>query len=145
MGTYSFNEVTATVTGPGGAVSIGYGAAVAEEGITIEPTEDKDVMTIGADGEVMHGLRAGNPASIVVRLQKTSPTNALLSAMYNLQTLSSANWGQNVILVRHNVSGDTSTGTAMAFRRHTGVTYAKDPNMNEWAFQGKVDRILGVY
>ncbi|MBU9403923.1 DUF3277 family protein, partial [Burkholderia multivorans] len=58
MATYSFQDVTATIVGPGGAFSLGYGSANAEEGITIAQAGDKNTMTVGADGEVMHSLHA---------------------------------------------------------------------------------------
>lgn len=60
MATYSFMDVSATIVGPGGIVDLGYGAATAEEGISIAYTEDKNLMTVGADGKVMHTLRCGN-------------------------------------------------------------------------------------
>ncbi|MGU4704086.1 DUF3277 family protein, partial [Burkholderia cepacia] len=34
MTTYSFQDVASTIVGPGGAFSLGYGEATAEEGIT---------------------------------------------------------------------------------------------------------------
>ncbi len=56
MGVYSFLNVNATIAGPGGAFNLAAGAAAAEEGITIEAAEDKNVMTIGADGQGQHSL-----------------------------------------------------------------------------------------
>ena len=44
MSTYSFLDVQATIVGPGGAFSLGSGAGVAEEGISIEPTGEIDTM-----------------------------------------------------------------------------------------------------
>ena len=92
--TYSFADVAATLVGPTGIVDLGYGAAVAEEGITIEPAGDKNTMLIGADGEGMHSLHADKSGTITVRLLKTSPTNLKLQAMYNAQTLNGALHGQ---------------------------------------------------
>ena len=63
-GVYSFMDVVATLTGPGGSIDLGYGAAVAEEGISIAQTEDRNMMMIGADGEGMHTLRAGKSAQV---------------------------------------------------------------------------------
>lgn len=53
MATYSFQDVAATIVGPGGAFSLGYGEATAEEGITIARAGDKNTMTVGSDGEGM--------------------------------------------------------------------------------------------
>jgi len=43
-----------------GVIDLGYGAAIAEEGITFAMAGDKNTMTIGADGEGMHSLHADN-------------------------------------------------------------------------------------
>lgn len=145
MPTYSFLDVTASITGPGGAFPLGTGAGTAEEGISIEMAEDKDNMVIGADGQGMHNLHAGQSGTVTVRLLKTSPTNALLSAMYNLQTVSSAVHGQNVIVVSNIATGDTTVCANAAFRRQPNNTYAKDASVMEWAFNViKIVQQLGV-
>jgi hypothetical protein len=79
-----------------------------------------------------------------VRLLKTSPINAILSAAYAYQESSSANWGKNVLVVSDVVRGDVVSASKVAFARHTGVTYSKDANMNEWVFFGSIDMMLGA-
>jgi hypothetical protein len=133
----------AAISGPGGTFNLGTGAAVAEEGITIEMIEDKTTMVIGADGAVMHSLHAGQGARANIRLLKTSPTNALLSALYALQTSSSALHGQNVLTVNDTARGDNITLQNAAFARFPVVSYAKDGPMYEWPFIGTVDSIIG--
>ncbi|WP_252408348.1 phage protein, partial [Escherichia coli] len=59
MSTYSFIDVSASLTGPTGSIDLGYGSANSEEGITVVMAEAKNTMTVGADGEVMPGLHAG--------------------------------------------------------------------------------------
>lgn len=86
MSTYSFLDVQATLVGPTGIVQLGYGAAVADEGISIEAAGDKNTMIIGADGEGMHSLHADKSGTVTVRLLKTSPTNAKLMVMYDAQS-----------------------------------------------------------
>src|SRR5882724_1438268 len=97
MQTYSFLDTVMAINGPGGAFSIRDGAA--KEGFTVDFTEDKNTMTVGADGEAMHSLKATKGGTITLRLLKTSPTNALLGALYNFQTASSATHGQNTIVI----------------------------------------------
>jgi hypothetical protein len=144
--TYSFLDVTATIVGPGGNVQLGAGSAVSEEGITIEPTEDKTSMLIGADGEGMHSLHAGKSGSITVRFLKTSQTNNLLQVMYDIQAISSGNAGNNTIVVTNRSSGDTTTCRQVAFRRKPTITYSKEGQMMEWTFNAvKIDTILGKY
>lgn len=143
--TYSFLDVQASITGPGGAFSIGSGAGAAEEGITVEPVADIDNMDVGADGTPMHSLNANKAGKITVRLLKTSPVNAQLSAMMAFQRVSSANHGQNTISVTNNVSGDAITGQLAAFAKQPTVGYGKTGPMLEWEFNvGVLDIGLGA-
>lgn len=144
MTTYSFADINASISGPGGAFSLGAGAGVAEEGITIDMIEDKDTMVIGADGSVLHNLHAGNGGTVTIRFLKTSPTNAKLQTMYNIQSASSANWGGNSITLNNPATGDIILATDAAFRRQPSVSYAKDGPVLEWAFNcGRVTNHLG--
>lgn len=146
MATYSFLDNSATIAGIGGVFNLaGDGAGNAEEGISIEMTEDKNTMTIGADGSVMHSLHAGKSGTVTVRLLKTSPVNQKLSLMYAVQTASSALHGNNVISVRNTATGDAVTCQQVAFAKYANLTYAKDGGMNEWTFHaGKIDGYLGA-
>lgn len=142
---YSFLDVTAAIVGPGGAANIGPGSANAEEGITIENVEDKNVMTIGADGQGQHSLVASTAATVTVRLLKTSPINNILMTMYNLQTATSTLHGQNVITVSNNASGDVTLIRSAAFKKKPTLTYAKEGGMNEWTWDAIVSTtVLGV-
>jgi len=143
---YSFLDVQATITGPGGSFNLGNGAGAAEEGIDIEMTEDKNNMTVGADGTPMHSLHAGKSGTVTVRLLKTSPVNAQLQAMYDLQSTSSALWGNNIITINNTASGDNDGCRAVAFKKQPKNAYAKDGGTNEWQFDaGYIDQILGTY
>lgn len=145
LSTYSFLDFMAGISGPGGSINLGQGAGVGEEGCTIEMAEDKGTLTIGADGTPMHSLHGGRAGMLTLRLLKTSPTNALLYAMYELQALSSANWGQNTIVISDSVRGDVITCTAVAFKKVPNLTYAKVGGMNEWTFNaGRINGLLGA-
>lgn len=144
MATYSFADIGAAIDGPGGNINIGAGSCTADEGITIEMSEDKSTMTTGADGCVMHSLHASKSGRVVVRFLKTSPTNALLNAMYNLQTTTAANHGRNTIVVRDPVRGDIVTCRDCAFQRHPTVAWGKDGGLLEWSWHaGKIDWVMG--
>jgi Protein of unknown function (DUF3277) len=132
--TYSFTDVQASISGPGAAFSLGSGVGNAEEGITIDMIEDKNTMTIGADGSGMHSLHASKAARATVRLLKTSPASAQLSALYNFQAQSSALWGQNLITIGDIARGDQITLRDVAFAKQAPVTYAKDGGIVEWIF-----------
>lgn len=144
MATYSFNDIVAAITGTGGTINLGAGASIAAEGITIDPVEDKNVMTIGADGAGMHSLVASSAATVTIRLLKTSPTNRLLQEMYNVQTASASTHGENVITIRDVARGDTITLTGVAFKNSPSLTYAKEGGTVEWVFDAiRSTRILG--
>lgn len=134
MATYSFLDVQASISGAGGNINLGAGAAVAEEGITIEPVEDKNIMTIGADGEGVHSLVASEASTVTVRLLKTSPVNNQLMEMYKKNTASSSAHGNNTITVRNPQTGDTITFQQVAFKKRPTITYAKEAGINEWTF-----------
>lgn len=144
MATYSFLDVNASLTGPGGSFSLSAGSGNADEGITIAMIEDKNTLVIGADGTPMHSLHAGNGGTITLRYLKTSPVNNQLSQLYSVQQLSSAAWGLNVINLDNPVTGDSVIMTFVAFKKLPNVTYAKDGGMNEWVFDcGQVNTLLG--
>jgi hypothetical protein len=144
MATYSFIDVAASIVGPGGSFSLGYGSGNSEEGISIAMVEDKNTMTIGADGSVMHSLHAGNGGTVTIRFLKTSPTNQQLSVMLDLQRVSSALWGNNTIVISDPARGDQISCRQCAFVRWPNVNYAKDGGTQEWTFHaGTIDGILG--
>lgn len=143
--TYSFLDVTATIVGPNGAFPIGSGAGVAEEGITFEFAEDQDSMIIGADGQGLHNLHAGQSGLVTVRLLKTSPTNALLQAMYDLDRATPSLHGRNTIVASWLTAGDVCTAVQCGFRRFPTITYAKDAQLLEWAWNSiKITQLLGA-
>ncbi|BBT72371.1 DUF3277 family protein [Klebsiella sp. WP8-S18-ESBL-06] len=146
MATYSFMDVTATLTGPTGAIELGYGSANSGEGIVTAMGGPKNTMTVGSDGEVMHSLHADKSGTVTVNLLKTSPTNKKLSLMYNAQSQSSATWGNNVIIIRNKVSGDFVTARSVAFQKQPDFSNAKDGNTVPWVFDcGKIDELLGEF
>lgn len=146
MSTYSFLDFSASIVGPGGSFDLGYGAGNSEEGVTVAMVEPKNSMTIGAGGDVMHSLHAGKGGTITVTLLKTSPTNAKLSALYAAQSLSSATWGNNIIVMRNSASNDVCSARSVAFQKVPDWQNAKDGGTVAWVFDaGKVDMLLGTF
>ena len=143
-GVYSFLNVSCALVGPGGVLNLAAGAAAAEEGISIEAVEDKNVMTIGADGKGQHSLIASDAVKVTVRLLKTSPLNQKLMSMYDLQTASSALWGQNIFTVTDSARNDFTVVQSAAFKKRPNLTYAKEGGIMEWEFDGiSANSILG--
>lgn len=145
MATYSFLNVNATLIGPGGAVNFGYGSAAAEEGISIEANVDKNIMTIGADGQGQNSLVADDSATITIRVLKTAPANNQLMLMYDLQSATSALWGSNVITITDSARGDTTIAQGVSFKKKPTITYAKEGGIMEWALDCiQVNSVLGL-
>ena len=143
--TYSFIAVKASIVGPNGAIIIGSDAGVAEEGITAERTEEVTTTQAGADGVPIHMLHAGRLGRITIRLLKTSSTNALLNAMYYLDTTDPSSHGQNTLVASWLTAGDVITGRYSAFAKLPAVTYAKEGPLMEWTFNvGMLDYLLGA-
>jgi hypothetical protein len=143
-GTYGFGNIMASISGPGGSFPLGAGAGAAEEGITIEPDGDKVTKTVGADGAVMYNLHADMSGRVLIRLQKISPTNALLGAMYAVQITDSGLTGINTILVNDIARGDNISLRGCAFSRPPTLTYGTLGGVMEWAmYAAVIDRLLG--
>lgn len=144
LGTYSFLDVVATMTGPGVQVNLGAGAAAAEEGISTEMIEETDTMRGGADGAQMHSLHGSKAARVMVRYLKTSPTNSILDAAYRYQRQSGLLWGKNVLVVANPVTGDKYVYTQVAFTKHPNNGWDKEGPVIEWEFNcGVMEPLIG--
>lgn len=143
--TYSFLNVSAVLAGPGGVIQLGAGSGASKEGISISFVDDTDKMDIGSDGSGMHSLRASKGGTLSVRLLKTSPTNNLLTTMFNFQRASAALHGTNVVTITDNVRGDLYVASQVAFAKHPDNTYSEDGNMLEWRFNAiRIEPVLGA-
>ena len=145
MAAYSFLNVVAAIAGPGAAFSLGAGSAVAEEGITIAPNEDKNSMIIGADGRGQHTLIASTGGLITMRFLKTSPTNGYLQLAYDFQSQSSAIWGKNLISVVDSARLEITTCQNCAFKKKPEIVYDKTGPLIEWTFDSlSINSVLGL-
>jgi hypothetical protein len=147
MATYSFIDVHATLVdaSTGANISIGSTAGVAEEGITVAQVDNVGHMQIGADATAMQVLQATRGARMTLRLLKTSPVNAQLMALVEVQRTSGALWGRNVISITNFATGDEVTASQVAFEKIPDNTYDKTGKMFEWTFLvGDATQVLGV-
>lgn len=146
MPAYSFVNVSASITGPGGSFQLGSGSANTDEGIQIEFNSDRDIMTIALDGTPIHSLNPDKSAKVTVTLSKVSPANAKLSAMFDGQSLSSSLWANNTITIQDSASGDTTVCRSVAFTKKPTTSYGKEAGNMQWVFNcGLVDSVLGTY
>jgi hypothetical protein len=145
MPSYSFQDTLCAIAGPGGAFPLGSGSGAAKEGITITAASDRNVMLVGADGDGVNSLLADSSSTVTVRLLKTSPVNAALMQMMNLQSGLSSTWGINVITVTNIATGDATVLTGCAFKTRPEITYAAEAGVNEWTWDCiGTSMVLGV-
>jgi len=143
---YSFLDVTASLTGPTGVIDLGAGSANGSEGITVSLNTAKNTMTVGIDGEGMHSLSTNKSGTITISLLKTSPVNKKLSLAYNAQSQSSTLWGNNVIVIRNSTSGDVATARGVAFQKVPDFANAAAAGNVVWVFDClKIDTLLGEF
>ena len=141
--TYSFLDCSAALSGPGGSLTL-TGGGTAREGITFSRNNDTNSMMVGADGVGMHSLRADKSGTVTVRLLRTNPLNSSLSKMFDYQTTSSANHGQNVISGRNPVRGDDYEASGCAFKRKPPLNMGEDGDVVEWQFDAiRIDGEFG--
>lgn len=142
--TYSFANVDCAIVGPNGTFSMGFGAGIDEGGITAELTEVRGAQRAGADGQAMTTLYTGKLGKITIRVQKTSPLNAFLSALYNADASDATQYGQNTIACRDSSLLDVIAGAQCGIEKHASQTYGKEGPMNEWVFLvGTLNFVLG--
>lgn len=139
---YSFASVTASISGPGGAFDLANGG-VANEGISVEPNE-RVTTQYGAGGNWMHVLHAAKGGKIKIRLMKNGVANSQLSKLFDFDTASPANLGQNIISVRNPLTGDAWTAIGCALTKKPNTVYSTEGPMNEWEVNvGALDGVFG--
>jgi len=139
---YCFSDVVCSIAGPGGNFSLSDGG-VANEGITIN-INARVTTLYGADGEWCHSLHAAKGGRIVIRVMRNGVVNALLSTLFNFDTSSSANCGQNTVSLTDIQRGDDWTAIGCACEKLPDQTYATEGGVIEWVFHaGQIDGVLG--
>lgn len=142
--TYSFADVHASLVGPSLAAILADGSGSAEEGINWEPLSERDIMTIGAGGDGMHTLNPSRAGRIMIRLLKTSPTNAILQQAFNYQSSSSLFWGKNLFHLTNPITGDSLSASGAAFDRQPPNSWGLNAAGLEWTLNAiYVSQTLG--
>lgn len=145
-GTYSLKDVMVSIVGPSGGVLLGggLGGYGPDDAIKVEPVNDKNTMTVGADGSVMHSLLAGEASTVTLTLLKTATANTVLMAMYNVDTQSGAIHGKNTIAI-NDVRGDAIANLSAAFKRRPDFVYNKEGGTMVWTWDaGLTVPVLGT-
>ena len=142
-GVYSFLDVQATISGPGGSFDLA-SAGVSDEAFRVRMDGPKNTKTMGAGGAGMHSLHASKAGVIEISLLKTGIGNAQLNQLYNFQQTSAANWGQNTLTIINPVSGDSVTAIFGAFDKQSDLGYSTEGGLNVWPLSFiEIDEVLG--
>jgi Protein of unknown function (DUF3277) len=131
--TYSFLDVQATLVSPSVSFDIG-SAGVADDAIRVAMIGEKTTLTIGADGDGQHNLIASNASRCEITFLKDGPGNALMNALYNFQSASSANVGNIQITIQNNIMGDSINLTGGAIAKQADIAYTREGPANVWSF-----------
>jgi hypothetical protein len=140
---YSFLDTSIVITGPGGSFELSE-MGVAAGGVSLQFNE-RTSMTEGADGSVMHTLKAAKTGSVTIRFLKNGDGNSVLDRMFNSDNGSAANVGKNTISVRNVGLGDSWTASQCAFVGKPAVVYGTEGPELEWRFNaGRIDGTFGT-
>lgn len=138
---YSFVDVSATFSCPGGIVRLGNGAAVADEGISVEKAEDYNTMIVGTEGDILQCRHSGTHGTIRIRLLKHSESNGQL--MNIMKSLKGSEWGIGNFSVRNRSNGDSVSAAEVAFTGPPALVFGKIAGMLEWLLHaGHIDPVL---
>lgn len=145
MATWSFKNISAAFEGPGGAFPLAPDSGNAQEGISFTAAGDKNIMTEGAGGEIMHSLRASEAGTLSITLLRTSNTNALLRSVYTYQASSAKHWGRNSVVITNTQTGEINIFKQGAFAKLPDQAWAEDGGTVVWTLHGKFFSTPGFY
>ena len=103
--------------------------------VSVERNEDSFSLMVGADGEAARSKSNNLSGRVTVTLMQTSASNALLSAIAQVDERSSAGDGINPLLVKDNNGLDLYTAeTAWIVKPATG-SHGREAETREWVFE----------
>lgn len=136
MAAYSPLDVHATILGPGGVISLGWGSGLAQDGITISQSEPTNSMQTGLDGSVCHNKSESSAGTITFSFLGVSKAQSQLLKMYNLQVRvpGSLMHGKNTIVITNNATGEQIKATECAFQNISATGFKKEIDNATWTF-----------
>ena len=127
LGTYSPSDVSIIVAGH---IVTGY---TETSFVDIEFSNDRITMEKGADGEVARVINSDNSAMITIRLQQTSPSNDVLSLLFDADIISKS--AAFPIQVTDNSGSSTYTCDAAWITQYPSTTFSNGIEQREWKVQ----------
>ena len=127
LGTYSPDKVSINVAGH---IITGY---TETSFVDIEFSNDRITMEKGADGEVARVINSDDSAIITIRLQQTSSSNDVLSALFDADLISSS--GAFPINVTDTSGSSSFTCDAAWITQYPTTTFSDGVEQREWNIQ----------
>ena len=101
--------------------------------LTVTPNADATNETVGSHGDVAITLNPDNTGTMTLRLLQNSPTNQLLSAIYNLQQLGT-NFPVSIFSVIDESASNVGIFLDVHIKRPPDIEFADDTTPKEWMF-----------
>lgn len=100
--------------------------------IVAERTDDLNMMTPGAQGDTAITMKRNENGTVTITLLQTSPTNAYLSQIANIDRQS----GQGVVslAIKDHESGTTAGASTAKLQKHANIEYSNEATTREWVF-----------
>ncbi len=118
-----------------GNVTVDPGAYHDADFITLEPVSDRFNSFVGAGGEVVHSRTNDNRFIVTLRLHQASPTNALLSAIAELDRISPNGAGVFPLTVNDTSGSALYFGEKARIMKSPAVSFGTEVSVREWIFE----------
>jgi hypothetical protein len=132
MTTYSFTDVSFSISHPGVGKYIASGEGIGN--INISMTNDRTAHDVASDGSVMVSKIRARNGSLSLAVQQTSGLNRWLMKWYNyLETAPTSAWADTTIVIRCPRMGEQTTAIGVSPQKLPDKPYqAQGQNVN-WA------------
>ena len=130
MYAYSFANIVLNVKG---IVIDNY--AEGDDDITVEPLVDAATTKVGADGHMVASISANRGCRVVIKLQQTSPGNAVMQRFYNLQLVAGAAFSPLSLGMKDVMLQDVVTATGGLITKQATLKRGAQANDTEWTLE----------
>lgn len=129
--TYSFDDVTMTISHPNFGQFVARGAGIGS--ITTTMTTDRTVHDVSADGQVMVSKIRGRNGTHAIAVQQTSELNKWLLKLYNyLEQAAAQHWAGITIIIRSPAMKELITSTGVSFQKLPDKPYQAQGQQVTW-------------
>ncbi|WP_205127113.1 phage protein [Paenibacillus ginsengarvi] len=129
--TYSFEDVTMTISNPAVGQFVASGTGIGS--ISIAMTTDRTAHDVSADGSVMVSKIPGRNGNTSIAAQQTSDLNQWLIRLYNyLETAPTSQWASTSILIRAPRMQDHIALTGVSFQKLPDRQYQAQGQQVTW-------------